>query len=67
MNEYKLRTSLVQEVTVDSDWSLPFSESLLVQMVNYYAASNEEELNDMVQPKNMIVRITIETIETKEI
>jgi len=63
MTEFKMRTCLEQEVTVDGDWTLPFDDELLVNLVNYNAAKDEEELDSMENPKQMIVRITIATKE----
>lgn len=63
MSEFNVKKCLEQEVTVDGDWKLPFADSLLVNMVNHNAAKDEDELDDMDNPKQMIVRITISTKE----
>lgn len=62
--EFEIRKVLEQEVTVDGDFSLPFDDSLLVGIVNHNAAKSEEDLDDMDNPKQMIVRITISTCFT---
>ena len=63
MSEFNVKKRLEQEVTVDGDWKLPFDDSLLVYMVNHDAAKDEEDIDDMDNPKRMIVRITISTKE----
>ncbi len=59
MSKFKVIACLEQEVTVDGGFKLPFDDGLLVSMVNHNAARSEDELNDMENPKEMIVRITI--------
>ena len=63
MSEFKVKHCLEQEITVDGDFKLPFAESLLIQMVNHNGAMDEEELNDMENPKEITVRITISVKE----
>lgn len=63
MSEFNVKMCLEQEVTFDGDFKLPFDESLLVSIMNHNAAKDEEELNDMDDPKQMVVRITISTKE----
>ena len=63
MSEFEVNQCLEQEITVDGDFKLPFDSSLLVSMVNHNGAKDEDELSDMGNPKQIIVRITISTKE----
>lgn len=63
LNKFNLKTCLEQEVIVDGDFKLPFDDDLLMSLVNYNAAKDDDEINDMDNPKKMVVRITVSTKE----
>lgn len=63
MSGYKVVEVVEQEGTFDGKWALPFRAGLLIQMVNYLAASDCVEINEMENPKRILVRVTIETKE----
>ncbi len=64
MSEFILKKCLEQEVTVGGDFKLPFDDSLLTMMVNHNAARDEEDIDEINNPKQMVVRVTISTKES---
>lgn len=66
MSKYKIHTIVEQDATYDSKFSLPFSEYILLRMINGNSAEYQEDIDDMINPKRLTVRITIETKEKAE-
>lgn len=62
-NEFKIADVLEQRRTFDSKWTLPFSGELLMKIINGEAADSDDEIAEMENPKDFIVRVIIQTRE----
>jgi len=63
MSDYKIENVIEQLGTFDGKWKLPIDEYLLMKIINHNAAEDEEEIEEMKNPKRLIVRVIIETKE----
>ena len=61
MSEFKIVELLEQKVTFDDKFKLPIDSYLLMKIINHMSAETDKDLEEMENPKEYIVRVTIET------
>jgi len=65
MSKWKIIEVLEQEGTYDGKWELTIPSYLLMKIINHAAAENDDDLNDMKNPKRLVVRVRIQTREVE--
>lgn len=64
MSDFETVEVVEQEGVFDGRWSLPIDTYLLMRIVNHFAATDDEEMEEMSNPKRIAVRVIIQTKET---
>jgi hypothetical protein len=61
MSKFKIKEVIEQKATFDGVWKLPIDSYLLMKIINHMAAEDKDEIADMKNPQQFIVRVVIET------
>ena len=63
MSDFKVQEVIEQASTFDGKFSLPIDPLLLLNIINHMGSYDQDEINEMDNPRRMVVRVIIEARE----